>query len=229
MDPWPRAVVFDLDGTLVDTAPDLHVVLNRLLHDYARPPIALDEVRSMVGDGARALLERGFAATGGWPRQLDPDYATQSFIDLYSEAPCARSVTYPGTESVLNRLAAGGTAMAVCTNKPQRPSVLILDGLGLSRFFPVVVGGDVLPVRKPDPGHLGAVLDRLGAHPSEAVMIGDSINDVRSARALGMACIVLRHGYTTVPHDELGADRLIDGFDELEAACRDLARSLASA
>lgn len=229
MQPWPQAVVFDLDGTLVDTAPDLHAVLNELLHEFDRPSIRLDEVRSMVGDGARALLERGFAASGGWPRQLDPDYATRRFIDRYSEAPCARSVAYPGTEDCLIRLAAGGTAMAVCTNKPQKPSVLILEELGLDRYFSVVVGGDVLPVRKPDPGHLRAVLDGLGVGTRDAVMVGDSINDVRSAKALGMACVVLRHGYTSLPHDELGADRLIDGFGELETALRSLARPLASA
>lgn len=119
--------------------------------------------------------------------------------------------------------------MAVCTNKPQKPSVLILEELGLDRYFSVVVGGDVLPVRKPDPGHLRAVLDGLGVGTRDAVMVGDSINDVRSAKALGMACVVLRHGYTSLPHDELGADRLIDGFGELETALRSLARPLASA
>jgi phosphoglycolate phosphatase len=224
---WPRAIAFDLDGTLVDTAPDLHGVLNRVLSEHGRPAVALDDVRLMVGDGARVLIERGFAATGGWPAALDPIEATRRFVDLYSADPCRLSRPFDGVVETLEVLRARGLTLGVCTNKPQRPTELLLEALDLDRFFAAVIGGDALPVRKPDPGHLGAVLERLDVRPAEAVYVGDSANDVAAARGLAVPCVLVGHGYTTVPVAELGGDLVIEGLHELVEGLATLADSRA--
>jgi phosphoglycolate phosphatase len=216
---YPAAVVFDLDGTLVDTAVDLHLVLTELMAEEALPTPPLEAIRAMVGDGAKALLERAFAAAGvaPGPERLDRLYAR--FLERYTEQPCRGSTLYPGAAEVLASLAASGCALGLCTNKPQRPSELLLEALGVLHRFGAVVGGDVLPVRKPDPAHLAATLDRLGATPAtSSVMVGDSRNDALTARALGVPCVLVTFGYTTVPARDLGADAVIDRLDELPAA-----------
>lgn len=219
-----RAVVFDLDGTLVETAPDLHAVLAELLADrgLAAPP--LEAVRAMVGDGARALIRRAleWQGLGADPAGLDTLYA--DFLDRYTAAPARHSTVYPGVEAALATLRSRGVRTAVCTNKPQRPSELLLGALGLDRLLERVVGGDALPVRKPDPGHLAATLEALGVTAEEAVMVGDSGNDLAVARALAVPCVLVSFGYTSVPAAELDADRVIDHFDELLPALGALGR-----
>jgi len=223
-----RAIVFDLDGTIVDTAPDLHDQLRITLADFDRPCPPLAEVRAMVGDGARALIERGFTATGGWPESADPDQLYGSFLARYTADPLRLSRPFEGLEALLDELCAAGLRLAICTNKPQAPTRGILDGLGLARHFEVVVGGDVLPIRKPDPGHLAAVLDGLGVTAAESIMVGDSANDVLAARGVGLPSVVVSFGYTRVPAAELGADLLIDRLDQLPGALRRLARTMPS-
>jgi phosphoglycolate phosphatase len=212
---WPRAVAFDLDGTLVDTAPDLHDVTNRLLAEHGRPGVSLAQVRSMVGDGARVLLERGFSATGGWPDGLDPAEAVRRFVEIYSVDPARLSQPFEGVRDTLELLRRQGVKLGVCTNKPQKPTDLLLRGLDLHEHFDSVIGGDALPVRKPDPGHLAAVLDGMGARPDEAVLVGDSHNDVAAARGLGVPCILVAYGYTSTPVGELGGHAIIENFAAL--------------
>lgn len=210
-----RAVVFDLDGTLVETAPDLHAVLAALLADrgLAAPP--LEAVRGMVGDGARALIRRAHDWLGRDLGEAELEALYADFLERYTADPARLSTVYAGVAAALEALRGRGVRLGVCTNKPQRPSELLLAAVGLRPWLEEVVGGDVLPVRKPDPGHLRATLEALGATPAEAVMVGDSGNDLAVARALAMPCVLVSFGYTSVPARALGADRVIDHFDEL--------------
>ena len=195
----PKAVVFDLDGTLVDTAPDLGATLNRLL-------------AAMIGDGTPKFVERGFEATGGVPGELAP--LVHRFLTLYEGALVDTSRPYPGTEAMLAALAGQGVRLAVCTNKPSTHTALLLQTLGLDHWFQAVVGGDV-PNRKPHPDHLLRTLRLLGVDAASAVMVGDSENDVAAARAAGLPVVVVSFGYSRLPAAELGGDALISHMDEL--------------
>ncbi len=222
-----RAVGFDLDGTLVDTAPDLHAHLNELLDEHGRGPVSLESVRLMVGDGSRVLIQRSLTATGGPLNDVGLDELVREFIARYTAEPLRLSAVYPGVREALDALAAGGVGLGVCTNKPQLPTDRLLELLGLRHYFGAAIGGDALPVRKPDGGHLRAVLHALGVEPAAAVMVGDSQNDVLTARALGVPSVVVDFGYTTVPARELGADAVIGHFDQLLPALECLGRAAA--
>jgi phosphoglycolate phosphatase len=213
-----KAIVFDLDGTIVDTAPDLHDQLQTTLSAWDRDCPPVEEVRAMVGDGARTLIQRGFEATGGWPDGADLDQLYQEFLERYTAAPARLSRPFDGLGPLLDRLDEVGLRLGICTNKPQAPSETLLEELALRHRFPVIVGGDALPVRKPDPSHLTEVLSRLGVAPEETVMVGDSRNDLLTARAAGVPCVLVSFGYTETPAVELGADHVVDRLDELEPA-----------
>jgi phosphoglycolate phosphatase len=217
------AVVFDLDGTLVDTAADLQAHVNVVLGELGRAELELADVRLLVGDGARTLLRRGLEASGGVLAGVDLDRLYARFLERYTADPARRSTVHEGVIEVLERLRAQGLRLGVCTNKPQAPTERLLAALGLERFFQAIVGGDAVPAKKPDAGHLSAVLARLGAAPARAVMVGDSNHDLLAARALGVPCILVSFGYTPVPARALGADRVIDRFAELPAALESLA------
>ena len=216
------ALVFDLDGTLVDTAPDLHAHLNEMLAELGRPGFELDEVRPMIGDGARMLLRRGLDASGGMPAGVDLEALFDEFLRRYTARPLRFGAAFDGVAEALEALDAAGIKLGVCTNKPQAPTDRLLAALDLRRHFPAVIGGDVLAVRKPDPGHLLAVLDRLGAEPARALMVGDSANDVQVAEAVGVPCVLVSFGYTQTPARELGAACVIDRMSELAAALANL-------
>ena len=209
-------LLFDLDGTLVDTAPDLVATLNTILLRNNREPLPLESVVKLVGDGARALLDRGVRETGAPAQNLDALMA--EFIDIYIGSATLHSRPFPDVLEVLDGFAAAGHPMAVCTNKPQRPSEIILHELDLMRFFDAVVGGDRLPTRKPDGGHLLGTLDLMNVSGRPSIMVGDSHNDVASARKANMPVIVVSYGYSTTPPAELGGDVLIDKFADLPDA-----------
>jgi phosphoglycolate phosphatase len=210
-----NVLIFDLDGTLIDSAPDLHRSLNAVLAEQGRASVGLDGIRAMVGDGAAKLVERGFADTGKAIEPAALPELVQRFLVHYSAGRHALTTAFPGVAETLAELRGRGCRLGVCTNKPYAPTMEILELLGLSGFFGAVTGGDSLPVRKPDPGHLLGTLDLLGAPAANAVMIGDSANDVAVARAAGVPAVVVRYGYTTTPVEELGADAIIERFDEL--------------
>jgi len=190
--------IFDLDGTLVDSAPDLRAALNRLLAAEGLEPFPLPEVAAMIGDGARALLAKAFAARAmAFNEALLP-----GFLDDLEANSAVLTRTYPGVVAALEALSARGWQHAVCTNKPIAATRALLDALGLARHFALVLGGDSLAVKKPDPGHVQAILAGLGVVASEAVMIGDHQNDIRAARGAGVRSVFAAWGYG----DGTGAD-----------------------
>ena len=217
-------IVFDLDGTLVDSAPDLAEALNRVLDENGLPTVAPDAVRHMVGEGAARMIARGFAAAGRAVGDEPPDRLRQRFLAHYADCLADSTRPFPGAVAALETLAAAGRRLAVCTNKSEATSRALLDRLDLSRFFSAVVGGDSLAAHKPDPRHLVAAILRAGGAPERAVMVGDSIVDVEAARAAAVPVVAVSFGYTRIPPDQLGADALIENFDELLPALERLAR-----
>lgn len=204
-----RAVAFDLDGTLIDSLPDLAAALNRSLARHGREPVGCEDVRPMVGDGAKMLLKRGYEARG-----LEPTAEDEAvFLDDYEAHVTDLTEAYPGIPEALGALAARGYRLGLCTNKPQASARKILSALGLERFFTTIVGGDATPHRKPDPRHLAAVLDGLGVAAEHAVMVGDHRNDLATAEGLGAPAIFVAWGY-----GRLDAPVKIDRADELVPA-----------
>jgi phosphoglycolate phosphatase len=215
-------IVFDLDGTLIDTAPDLIDTLNLVLAGHDLEPIPFEASRAMIGAGVRPLLLRGLASRGIKlpPEQVDQLFA--EFLDIYAAHIADRSRPFPGLESALDALSAEGCRLAVCTNKLEWLSVKLLKELGLASRFVAICGQDTFTMRKPDPEMLRLTIARVGGDTGHAVMIGDSMTDVATARAAGIPVIAVDFGYTETPPKELGADRLIGHFDELPAAVMEL-------
>lgn len=205
-----KLAVFDLDGTLVDSVPDLKAALNRLVVARGLAPFTDAETQAMVGDGARALVERGFAARSA--EMTEADY--QGFLSDYTQNAAVLSRPYPGVADTLTTLAQAGWTLAVCTNKPERPARALLDTLGLLRFFAVVAGGDSFAVRKPDPGHLGAVIAACRGDADGTVMVGDHHNDILAARGCGVRVIWASWGYGA---DGAGASAEATRFTDLPA------------
>jgi len=186
-----KIAVFDLDGTLVDSAADIHAALDRLMAARALPGFARPEVIGMIGDGVRVLVTRALAARG----QPFEETALATFMADYEAEAAVLTRPFDGIPAVLDALADDGWRLAVCTNKPEAAARRLLDALGLSARFAALGGGDSFPVRKPDPGHLRATLAAAGAGPERAVMIGDHHNDVRAAAGCGVPCIFAGWGY----------------------------------
>ena len=218
----PRAIVFDLDGTLVDSAGDIRRALNRLLAEEGRRPISLAETRSVIGDGVPKVVERGFAKTGPRPDAAALGGLVERFRGLYAAEATRTTRPYPGVIETLARLEAEGHRLALCTNKFVGLAQQILDALGLAGFFRVVIGADSTPARKPDPLPLTTALARLGASPERAVMVGDSAVDVTTARRAGLPVVAVTYGYPRMAPERLGADRLIETFPGLPAALASL-------
>ena len=215
--PAPTALIFDLDGTLIDSVPDMTVALNRLMTTLGRRPLTDDELCAMVGDGATELVRRAFRLTGAELAADETTATVERYIDFYAEHPAARSACYPGVAETLDALAASGRRLALCTNKPERVMRPLLDSLGLADRFEVVLGAGVLPTRKPDPAPVRWVLDRLAVSPASAMMVGDSRNDILAAQAAGVRAVAVGYGYSKVPVANLGADVVIDRFEDLLA------------
>jgi phosphoglycolate phosphatase len=198
----PKTLVLDLDGTLVDSVPDLRAALNRLFAARGLAPFAYNEVAAMVGNGAQVLLTKAFMARG---REYD-QAAFDVFLADYTENSAVESRLYPGVPETLRRFADDGWALAVCTNKPEVPARKVLEAFGIAPMVAAIGGGDSFPVKKPDPAHLLATLAAAGGAPDSAVMVGDHHNDVAAAAGAGLPCIFAAWGY--------GARSMADG-----AAC----------
>jgi len=220
-----RTIVFDLDGTLVDTAPDLINALNFVLDREGLPPVPLHSARNMIGAGARRLIERGLELEGRSLGLEDVTRLTRDFIEYYAAHIADVSRPFEGLEDALDDLSARGYRFAVCTNKLEWLSKLLLDKLDLSRRFAAICGADTFGVSKPDPVILQQTLARAGGPLSGAIMVGDAGPDVGVARRAGIPVIGVECGYTDVPIAELKPDRLIGHFRELPAAVNSLIRT----
>ncbi|MEJ1158225.1 phosphoglycolate phosphatase [Prosthecomicrobium sp. N25] len=216
-------MVFDLDGTLVDTAGDLLDTLNVLMVREGLAALPYSAVGSLVGAGARAMIERGFSANGAGLAQGRVDALLGDFIQHYGANIAARSRPFPGVIAALDRLSAAGWRFAVCTNKLEGLSRRLLDELGLTPRFAAVCGGDTFAVRKPDPGHLLGTIDKAGGAACRTIMVGDSKADILAAQRAGIPVVAVTFGYTDEPVESFGPDRVIDHFDQLVDAAASLA------
>jgi phosphoglycolate phosphatase len=213
-----RIVVFDLDGTLVDTAPDLINALNFVLDREGLPPVPLHAARNMIGAGARKLIERGLELEGRAASAPDITRLTADFIDYYAAHIADLSRPFDGLDGALDNLAERGFGFAVCTNKLEWLSKRLLDQLGLSARFSAICGADTFGVSKPDPAILQQTIARAGGQVSSAIMVGDAGPDIGVARRAGVPVIGVEFGYTDVPIADLKPDRLINHMCELPAA-----------
>lgn len=218
-------VVFDLDGTLADTAPDLAAALNAALRALGRPIVPAESVRHLVGHGARALLRRGLATSGEADEAL-VERGLSAFLDYYAAHICDGTSIYPGLELALDELARRGVALAVCTNKPERLTRALIGALGWQDRFSAIIAGDTLAVRKPDPAPLREAIARAGG--GRAVLIGDSIVDADTARAAGLPFVAVSFGFSDRPAALLGADAVIDDYGELIVTLERLGRPAAT-
>jgi phosphoglycolate phosphatase len=211
-------IVFDLDGTLVDTAPDLVATLNAVLAREGYGSVAYAEARTMIGGGARHMLARALGRHGGAVKPAEIDRLFADFIPHYAAHIADHSRSFPGVEPALDLLAAQGARFAVCTNKFEQLSVLLLERLGLAGRFAAICGQDTFGMAKPDPELLRRTIARADGDLGSAVMVGDSALDVATARAAGVPVIAVDFGYSDVPAPLLKADRVIGHFDELPGA-----------
>jgi len=208
-------LVFDLDGTLVDSVPDLTNALNKVLRECNYAPLTRAEVAPMVGDGVPTLVARAFAARFG--SAAEAAEALPRYTDIYEANATALTRPYSGVRDTLEALRRRGYRTAVCTNKPQRATMAVLQGFDLAGLFDGVAGGDRYPVRKPDPGHLLGLIGELGGSAGQAAMIGDSENDAAVAHAAAVPLVLMRYGYARAAPETLGADAVLDHFAELPA------------
>jgi phosphoglycolate phosphatase len=221
-------IVFDLDGTLVDTAPDLIATLNTILAREGVPAVDFATARNMVGGGARHMIECGLAAAPslsspasgqglGWGA-ADVERLCGQFIDHYAAHIADHSRPFPGVEAALDALAGAGCRLAVCTNKLERLALELLGALGLKDRFAAICGADTFGVQKPDPAILHGTVARAGGQSGAAVMVGDAITDIAVARAAGIPVVAVDFGYSETPVAELGPDRIVSSFDRLPEA-----------
>ena len=211
----PKAIVWDLDGTLVDTAPDLVTALNTVLDRNDVAGLSVETVRAMIGEGAQKLIERGFHESG---KHLNPDESKKLiplFIEAYTDCATERSRPFPKVVTTLTKLLEMNIPMGVCTNKPEMLARRVIEGLELSKYFKSIIGGDTTSTNKPDPQPLLRCLQEIGSSPQTSLMIGDSIVDVAAARATGVAVGVVPWGYRSQSVESLAADYIFEDLSEL--------------
>jgi phosphoglycolate phosphatase len=212
-------IVYDLDGTLADTADDLMGALNAVLTQEGLAPLSVGNARAMLGAGGRTLIQRGFAASG---RELGPlklEALFGDFLAHYNAHIAQHTRLYPGVESALDAIARAGWRQAICTNKMEGSARLLMGKLRVADRFAFICGQDTFGVGKPDPKPLLGTIAASGGNRSRAIMVGDSLTDIKTARAAGLPAIAVDFGYSDVPVNELGPDRVISHFDELAEAC----------
>ncbi|SFR81995.1 phosphoglycolate phosphatase [Marinobacter daqiaonensis] len=218
---WPGVALFDLDGTLVDSAPDVAAAVNHMLETFDRKPVDAEKVSHWVGNGSEELVRRALTGRVDW-RAAEPlddalvNDALNHYLNSYEELNGAHSTVYEGVEPFLRHLHEQGCRMGVVTNKPERFISPLLEQMGLEHWFDRAVGGDTLAVRKPDAGPLLLAMHALGGNLGNTVMIGDSAADVEAARNAGLPSVIVRYGYNFgAPVDDLGADVVVDSLTEL--------------
>jgi phosphoglycolate phosphatase len=217
--------VFDLDGTLVDSAPDIMAALNATLARDGLPSFDVDRVKTMIGGGSRRLIERALAARGEGADGGRIDRLVAIFEQIYTDNPCRDTRLFPGAVKLMDALVARDVRLGMCTNKPGAVTLRLLEALDVARYFgAVVTGSDGLP-KKPDAAMLAATFAKLGCTAEDGVMIGDSTADVGCARAVGCPVMLVSFGYTPEPASALGGDAVVDSFDEILPVLQTLQRS----
>jgi phosphoglycolate phosphatase len=222
-------IVFDLDGTLVDTAPDLLASLNHCLDSVDLPVVDERDIRRYVGFGSRTMIERAYEAHGRHLREGELDALQELFLRHYEDGMPGLSKPFPGVEDALARFADAGWTLAVCTNKYEGLSRRLLTGLALDGHFGVICGADTFEYRKPDPRHLTSTIERIGGDSARAIMVGDSETDIDTAKAAGIPVVAVDFGYTNRPVAELGPSQVISSYDELSLELADRLLSAAAA
>ena len=212
---YPTAIVWDLDGTLVDSAPDLTTALNTLLNEQGQQGHTVENVRPMIGAGVAKLIERGFRASGAPLNEAARDALVPRFMEIYTACATENTKLVPHARDVLHHFYLAGVKQGLCTNKPMAVTRLILNALDISGYFESTIGGDSTPVKKPNPLPLLTCLEELDTHPEDAVMVGDSGADVGAARAAKVPVILVPDGYTGVPAVSLGADFVVGSLSDI--------------
>ena len=218
-------VIYDLDGTLIDSAKDMQLAVSRVLADHDLPPVSEDDVRVFMGQGSKVTMAKAFAKHG---RTLDDaalSAVTREFVRYYEADPVGHTVAFDGVAKVVRQFDRLGLKQGVCTNKFEKPSRTILEHLKLMPPITDLAGADTFPIRKPDPRHILMLVERMGRDPKRAVMVGDSIHDVEAAHGAGLPAVLVSWGYTTQPASELGADAVIERFDALPEAIGRIAQN----
>ena len=214
---FPAAVVWDLDGTLVDSAADLATALNALLVEQGQRTHAVNQVRPMIGHGVAKLVERGFRAAGAPLDRAEVEQLLPRFMTLYTACATDQTHLIDHARDVLEHFYHAGVPQGLCTNKPEGVTRQILQALDIAGFFSAVIGGDSTTARKPDPLPLQTCLQQLGTEPARGLMIGDSGADVGAAQAAGVAVVLVPDGYTGVPAESLGADWVVGRLADVAA------------
>jgi phosphoglycolate phosphatase len=216
-------VIYDLDGTLIDSAKDMQMAVSHVLADHGLQPVTEDDVRIFMGQGSKITMGKAFAKNGKSLDDAALSAATREFVRYYEADPVRHTTAFDGVAEVVAHFARLGLKQGVCTNKFEKPSRMILEGLGLMPPITDVAGADTFPVRKPNPKHILLLLERMGGKPERTVMIGDSIHDVEAAHGAGLPAVLVNWGYTLKPASELGAEAVIQRFDALPHALAEIA------
>lgn len=222
-------IVFDLDGTLVDSAPDLVDALNTVLMREGLRPLPLEEARKMVGAGGRVLIRRGLEANGASVSDARLEEMFAAFLACYDDHIVDKTVFYPGAERAMDRLSDAGWSLAILTNKYEKPAIKLVTALGALGRFKTVCGQNTFPVCKPDAGALFATIDKAGGDPRQTIMVGDTITDIATAQNAKLPVIAVDFGYADRPVATMGPDRVISHFDELFAAASTLQATFSAA
>ena len=216
-------IVFDLDGTLIETAPDLAGALTTLLVEEGLTPPPYEKLRTLIGRGGRWMTQQALELAGHLPTTTELDRLFERMLVLYLARIADESRPFPGAVEAMDALTARGAILAVCTNKRTSLSVPLFDALGLTSRFAAIIGADLAPAPKPDPRHLLLAIEEAGGDPARSILVGDTESDTLAARAAGIPCIVTDFGYSQVPAADLGGHAVISHFDDLAAHVTDLA------
>jgi phosphoglycolate phosphatase len=211
-----KAIVFDLDGTLIDSAPDIHTASVKLLEELGHTPVNCNDITKMCGDGARKLVSRLMESINQPVRGDVLDHLSERFLYFYEGCEPLLTRPYPKAVQTLAHLIRNDYVLGLCTNRPQASTLEILRRFNLSKYFSAVLGGDVLDnIKKPDPRHLLSVIERLDAAPSETVMLGDGAHDISAAKAAGVFSIVAAYGYLKTAPEKMGGDGILSSLKDL--------------
>jgi phosphoglycolate phosphatase len=218
-----QTVIYDLDGTLIDSAKDMQVAVSNVLADHGLPPVTEEDVRIFMGQGSKVTMNKAFTKYGKVLDDAALSAVTKEFVRYYEADPVSNTVAFDGVAEVVAYFAKLGLRQGVCTNKFEKPSRMILEHLKLMPPITDVAGADTFPVRKPDPRHILMLVERMGGDPKTTVMIGDSIHDVEAAHGAGLPAVLVSWGYTVKPASELGAEAVIQRFGALPEALGEIA------